>query len=92
MLSNFFISKRPLAGITTTPVPASIPVPVLVPTPLALVGPLTSLLPLLVSIPRAAVALFAILLGRCVAPPSLILYTLSISFTVSLAPTVTPYS
>ncbi len=86
MLSSFFISKRPLVGITTNPVPASIPVPVLVPTPLALVGPLISLL---VSIP---VVLFAILLGRCVAPPSLILSTLSISFTVSLAPTVTPYS
>ncbi len=77
MLSNFFISKRPLAGITTTPVPASIPVPVLV-------------LPLLFSIPRAAVVIFAILLGRCVAPPSLILSTLSISFTASLAPTVIP--
>ena len=73
MISNFFTSKRPLAGITTTLVPALIPVPVLV------------------SIPRAVV-LFAILLGRCVAPPSLILSTLSISFTVSLAPTVTPYS
>ncbi len=89
MLSNFFTSKRPLTGITTTPVPA---VPVMVPTPLALVGPLISLLSLLVSIPRAAVVLFAILIGHCVAPPSLILSTLSISFTASLAPTVTPYS
>ena len=90
MLLNFFISERPLAGITTTPVPASIPVPVLVTTPLALVGPLISLLPLLVSIPRAAAVHFAILLGRCVAPPSLILSTFSISFTASLDPTVNP--
>ncbi len=34
----------------------------------------------------------AILLGPCVAPPSLILSTLAISFTASFAPIVTPYS